>query len=169
MIKDALSVLPARPAFIIAPLIAVLVLVFYYGELHSKCDGMKQHRAALNEYLHSADARAPFLLRKFTNFNWDTVRIVSGLKAGGRSVECPFGWNWPDGERDALIESGLLGAIIFGYKGAIVKYLELRGDEVAFRGADSSLTPQTAVFEIEPGDSPGVTLVLATPEMFQSN
>jgi len=171
MIKDALSVLPARPAFIIAPLIALLVLLFYYGDMHGKCSDMRQQRAALTGYLHSAATPARFRLREFTDFSWDTVRIVAGLKAGARSVECPFGWNWNSGERDSLIDAGLLGAMIYGYRGAIVRYLELRSDEVAFRGADFSLTPQTAVFDISrtPGAGAGVTLTLATAAAAGSN
>jgi hypothetical protein len=162
-VKAALSVLPARPAFILAPVIAVLVLLFYYGEMHGKCSGMKQHRAALNQFLHSAAAPAQFKLREFTDFDWDKVRIVSGLKAGAKSVECPFGWNWNSGERDSLIDAGLLGAMIYGYKGAIVEYLEIRTDEVLFRGVESSLSPQDAVFNVAPeaGTGGGVTLTLS--------
>jgi len=162
-VKDALSVLPARPAFIIAPVIVILVLLFYYGEMHAKCSGMKQHRTELNQFLYSAAAPARFKLREFTDFDWDKVRIVSGLKAGERSVECPFGWNWSSGERDSLIDAGLLGAMIYGYKGAIVEYLEIRTDEVAFRGVESSLSPQDAVFDVarEAGTGGGVMLTLS--------
>lgn len=164
MIKDALSVVPARPAFLVAPLIVVFVLVFYYWDMYSRCTSVRQYRAALNEYLQVHDASARFRLLEFTDFNWDTVKILSNLKPGEKSVECPFGWNWASGERDALIAKGLLGAMIFGYRGEIVQYLELRGDEVAFRGTDSSLAPRFAVFDIgvSSSENPGVTLTLAT-------
>ena len=159
-VKDALSVLPARPAFILAPVIAILVLLFYYGEMYGKCSGMKQHRAALIDFLHSSASPAQFKLSEFTDFDWDTVRIVGGLKAGARSVECPFGWNWDSGERDSLIDAGLLGAMIYGYRGAIVEYLEIRTDEVAFRGVESSLSPQEAVFEVTYSGATGGGVIL---------
>ena len=162
MIKDALSVLPARPVLYIVPVIVVLVLSFYYRDLYTKCSSIKQYRVALNELLHSMDASAQFRLVEFTDFSWDTVRIVANLKSGARSVECPFGWNWSSGERESVIASGLLTAMIFGREGAIVRYLELRSDEVSFRGADSSLTPETAVFSIAKNFDNGseVTLTL---------
>ena len=47
-------------------------------------------------------------------------------------------------------------------QGQIVRYLELRGDQVEFRGAEDSLSPNAAVFEVlrKSGDSGGVTLTL---------
>jgi len=161
-VKEALSVLPARPAFLLAPVIAILVLLFYYGEMYDKCSRMKQQRAELNAFLHSPAASAGFRLGEFTDFDWDTVRVVSGLKGGAKSVECPFGWNWDSGERDSLIDAGLLGAMIYGYRGAIVEYLEVRTDEVAFRGVESSLSPRDAVFDVAFGGAAGggVTLTL---------
>ena len=44
--------------------------------------------------------------------------------------------------------SGLLTVLMFGHGESIVGYAELRSDEVEFRGVESSLTPQTAVFTL---------------------
>ncbi|MFZ9037862.1 MAG: hypothetical protein ACO3DT_07320 [Gammaproteobacteria bacterium] len=164
MFKDALSVIPSRPVVFIAPVIVVLVLVFYYRDLHIKCSDIKQHRVALNEVLPSHERSAPFRLAEFTRFSWDKVRIVARLEPHNRTVECPFGWNWPSGERETLAASGLLSALMFAQQGTIVKYLEVRNDEVAFRGTDSSLTPQTAVFTVgsNSDDSSAVTLTLTS-------
>jgi hypothetical protein len=162
MIKDSLSALPSRPALYIAPVIVILVLSFYYRDMYVKCADIRQHREALNEFLPTLDASAQFRLAEFTRFTWDKVRIVARLEPHTRTVECPFGWNWASGERESLAASGLLSALMFAQQGTIVKYLEVRNDEVAFVGADSSLTPQTAVFDIGTGSEDGskVTLIL---------
>lgn len=162
MIKDALSAVPSRPALYIAPVIVILVLLFYYRDMYVKCTDIRQHRETLNELLPSLDASAQFRLSEFTRFAWDKVRIVSRLEPHTRTVECPFGWNWSSGERESLAASGLLSALMFAQRGTIVKYLEVRNDEVAFSGANSSLTPKTAVFSIDknPEDGAAVTLTL---------
>ena len=159
MIKNVLSVVPTRPIRYIVPLIVVLVLSFYYWDQYSRCMNNQQLRTSLNELLHSKDSGSQFRLGEITHFAWDRVRIVTGFKPENMSGECPFGWNWPDGERDSLIAAGLLTVLIFVNKGAIVEYLELRDDEVAFHGADSSLAPQAAVFSVDT-NSAGVTLTL---------
>jgi hypothetical protein len=162
MIRNALSVLPTRPIMYIVPLIVVLVMSFYYWDIYTKCASNKQFRISLNESLHAADAAKQFRLTDFTDFYWDRVRIVENFSPERRDVECLFGWNWASGERESLMASGLLTVLIFAQEGTIVEYHELRGDEVAFRGADSSLTPQAAVFNIgtNPVNSSGVTLTL---------
>jgi hypothetical protein len=162
MIKNALSVMPARPVLYIVPVIVVLVLSFYYGDMHSRCTGNQQFRASLNELLHARDSGSQFRLTDTAKFSWDRVRIVTDFEPESRSSECPFGWNWQGGERDSLIAAGLLTVLIFVDKGTIVQYLELRSDEVAFRGADSSLAPRAAVFDIETksDNDAGVTLTL---------
>ncbi len=162
MIKEALSVLPARPILFVVPVIVVLVMSFYYSDVYSRCTSNKQFRASLNENLSSAHAGAQFRLEDITAFAWDRVRIVTDFEPERRSNECPFDWNWPGGDRESLIASGLLTVLIFVHRGAIVEYLELRGDEVAFRGADFSLSPKAAVFSVIPNadDSRGITLTL---------
>ncbi|MCG6888850.1 MAG: hypothetical protein LJE92_04630 [Gammaproteobacteria bacterium] len=148
MIRRALSVLPTRPIVYIVPVLVVLVLSFYYRDIHQKCADNKQFRRALVELLHSVDRPGQFRLLDFTDFRWDKVRIVAKFEPERRNTECPFDWNWPSGVRDTLIANGLLTVLIFAQDGVIVKYHELRSDELAFRGTESSLTPQTAVFDV---------------------
>ena len=160
MIKDALSALPAKPALYIAPILVVVVLTLYYRDQYNKCVDIRQTRAAFSEHLASLDSSAPFRLVDFTGFDWNKVRIVAGVKPGTISETCPLDWNWASGERNRLLSSGQLTALIFGQQGQIVRYLELRGDEVEFRGAEGNLSPESAVFNIElqPGDSGPVIL-----------
>ncbi len=161
MIKAALSSLPARPALIVAPVIAVLALAFYYWDLHARCSELRQQRTALTGHLQSLPSSTSFRLADFTRFAWDKVRIVVDLKGAQRSLECPFGWNWSPGEREALIESGRLSGLIFGHQESIVSYIELRGDEIVFRGVESVLTPDSAIFALARADSKaGVVLTL---------
>jgi hypothetical protein len=166
MIKNALSVMPTRPILYIVPLLVLAVLGFYYGDMYAKCDGNRQFRASLNQMLIAKGASGQFRLVDATDFSWDRVRIVTGFKPEARSATCPLEWNWPRGERDSLITSGLLTVLIFVRRGTIVSYLELRHDEVAFHGADSSLSPQAAVFRVgENSDfSGGVKLTLSNAQ-----
>lgn len=163
VIKDALSILPARPVLYLVPLIVVIVLTFYYRERYNNCVDIKSDRAELVAFLTELELPAQFHLQAFTGFRWDKVRIVARLDPGTVSVECPFDWNWPAGQREQLIADGLLSALIFGQQGRIVRYLELRNDEVAIRGAEHQLTPDTAVFDVEAGGDGGVTLTLGKP------
>ena len=162
MIKDALSALPAKPALFIAPLLVVLVLSLYYRDQYNKCIDIRQSRTELKQHLLSLGAPAQFRLADFTKFAWNKVRIVAAVKPGTITDTCPLDWNWPTGERDSLIASGMLTAMIFGQQGQVVRYLELRGDEVEFLEAEDQLTPETAVFSLrrKSGDAGGVTLTL---------
>jgi hypothetical protein len=166
MIKNTLSVMPTRPIVYIVPVLVVLVMSFYYGDIYSKCTANRQFRVALNELLDSTAASGRFRLTDATNFGWDRVRVVTDFKPEDSGDECLFGWNWARGERDSLIASGLLTVLIFVRRGAIVNYIELRHDEVAFHGAHSSLSPQAAVFSIgaNSDNSDGVSLTLYDPE-----
>lgn len=162
VIKDALSTIPSKPALYIAPILVVLVLSLYYRDQYNQCTGIKTERAELNRFLQAMDASQTFRLVEFTDFDWNKVRIVASVKPGTIADECPFDWNWESGERDSLIADGLLTALVFGQKGQVVRYLELRGDEVEFRGAEGHLVPENAVFSVrrKSGDAAGVTLTL---------
>lgn len=161
-IRDALSVLPAKPAFYIAPLIVVLVLVLYYRDQYNRCVAIKQSRVELNQHLRSMVQNDHFRLADFTDFAWNKVRIVASVEPGTISESCPLDWNWAGGERDALLTAGLLTAIIFGSEGRVVGYLELRADEIEIRAGNENLTPDTAVFRIDsrPADSGALVLEL---------
>lgn len=160
MIKDALSAVPSKPALVIAPLLVVLVLFLYYRDQYNQCVDMKETQAALHEELLALDSPARFRLADFTGFEWTRVRIVANVTPDTISETCPLDWNWESGERDALIASGQLAAMMFGKQGRIVKYLELRASEVEFRGAEGSLSPRAAVFSVERKSGTGVVLTL---------
>ena len=162
MIKNALSAVPAKPALILAPVLVVLVLSLYYRDQYNQCVDIKQTRAALNEQLLVLGSPAQFRLTDFTDFAWTKVRIVPNVDRDTISDTCPLSWNWASGERESLIASGRLAVMVFAQQGRIVKYLELRGDEVEFRGAEGNLSPQVAVFDVvrKSGDADGVTLTL---------
>ncbi|TNF91012.1 MAG: hypothetical protein JSU67_18260 [Gammaproteobacteria bacterium] len=162
MIKDALSALPAKPALFIAPVLIVLVLSLYYRDRYQQCVDIKNTRAEIKQHLHSLGLPAQFRLADFTNFAWNKVRIVARVKPGTVSASCPLDWNWASGERDELLESGLLTVMIFGQQGQIVRYMELRGDELEFHVPKDNLTPEQAVFDVRRklDDSGGLTLTL---------
>lgn len=153
--KEALSVMPTRPALALVPVIVIGVLSFYYYDLHAKCTNSKQYREKLTESLRTLGESERFYLAELTGFDWDKVRIITRIEPNSRNVECPFGWNWASGERDRLLESRRLSAMIFARRESIVSYFEFRSDEVAFDGVNSSLTPEKAQFEVAPNPADG--------------
>lgn len=160
-IKDALSALPAKPALLIAPLIVIVVLTLYYWDLRDRCAGVREYRNALTAHLLEIDPGERFRLSEFTDFDWNRVRVVARVEPGTIDDECLSDWNWNRGEREALLETRELSALIFGNAGKVVGYFELRHDEVAFPDIDTQLTPESAVFRIERGLGAGVSLFLA--------
>lgn len=155
MLGDMLKVLPTRPVVYIAPAIVLVVMSLYYWNLYSDCTDDRQRRMELSRMLATGDWSGPFRLAEFTDFAWDQVRIVTNFRPERRNIDCPLGWNWPEGKREYLISSDQLTALIFAQQGSVVEYLELQGDEIVFTGTGSALTPENAVFEVMktgPGD-----------------
>lgn len=132
-----------------APIIVVAVLSLYYWDLRDKCVDIKQARESLYQRLTSMPPGAQFRLADFTDFEWNKVRIVASVAPGTISDECHFDWNWSAGERDSLIEAGDLSVLIFGQRGRVVGYYELRRDRIAFDDIDGQLTPAGAVFDLD--------------------
>ena len=162
MINNALSVLPTRPIRFIVPIIVIVVLSLYYWGQYTKCNDIRQFRTSLNESIQSKGISEVFRLADYTDFIWDKVRIASNIKPGERNAECPFGWNWEEGERESLMVAGLLTVLMFGHGESIVGYAELRSDQVEFSGVKSSLTPQAAEFTVAKNSSGnGVSLTLS--------
>ncbi len=164
LIKDALSALPAKPAVLVAPLIVIAVLSFYYWDLRDKCGEIRQARLALHQHLMSLKPGSQFRLADFTRFEWNRVRIVARVAPGTMTDECHFDWNWPAGVRESLLASGNLSALIFGNQGRVVGYYEIHRDKIAFDEIEDQLTPGSAVFDFSrvPGSSEAFRLMLRT-------
>ena len=162
-IRAALSTLPARPVLVVAPLIVVLVLAFYYRDRHAKCTEMKQFRASLAASLAAVPSREAVRFADLTDFAWDRVRVVTGFVPRERGAECPFDWNWQGGERTALIDRGALTALIFALGDEVVAYRELDGSAIEIRGVATLLTPETAIFELTRDADGDVVLIHAEP------
>ena len=160
MIKDAFSSVPAKPALVIAPLLVVLVLSLYYRDQFNKCVEIRDTRAAFSDWLKQVDASVPVQLAEFTDFDWTRVRIVARVGSDTISETCPLDWNWKSGERQALLDSGNLTAMVFALQGRIVRYVELNALEVEFRNAEGNLAPQLAVFQLQPKSTDGAGVIL---------
>lgn len=160
VIRDALSVLPAKPAVLIAPLIVVVVLSMYYLDLRDRCIEIRDARQSLLETLRATESGSRFRLADFTDFDWNKVRIVTRVNPGTVNDECYFDWNWRSGERQALLETGRLSALVFGQSGRVVGYYELRRDEINFEEIEQQLSPDEAVFEVRHADGVGAGLNL---------
>lgn len=159
MIKSALSVLPTRPVVFIVPIVVAVVMSIYYWNLYTDCTHDRKFRESLNVYLSKNTAKQ-FRLSDVTEFNWDKVRIIGNYKPEIKVAGCPFGWNWSAAERESLIASNLLSILIFAYEGIIVEHIELRNDQVTFEKINTSLLPETAIFNVAGNRSNTVTLKL---------
>lgn len=161
-VRDALSSLPSKPVLFIGPVIIVLVLSFYYRDQYEKCLDIRQSRQSITEKIRSLKPGSTFRFTEVTDFSWNKVRIVAQVEPGTISATCPLDWNWSSGERESLLNDGLLAAVIFGQQGKVVKYLELRADELKFVGASATLSPESAVFDVGKSNLPSgpVTLTL---------
>ncbi len=150
MIHRALNSIPARPVLYIAPLIVVLVMVFYYSSLRDECIGQaSQRQAFLQRVTQAADSGSTLKLSDITDFPWQQVKGFVEFKPRYQTRSCPFGWDWSSERRQELIESGLLSVVIFFNKGSVSKYIEFRGDRILIEGFDKALTPDSAVFRVE--------------------
>ena len=148
MIKDALSSVPSKPALWIAPILVVLVLSLYYRDQYVKCVEIRQTRDALNGHLLALGSPAQLRLAEFTDFNWTSVRVVANVSADTISVTCPLGWNWENDERESLVASGRLAAMVFVSQGQVIRYVELSAEQVEFHGTEGNLSPQAANFSV---------------------
>ena len=161
-IRDALSSLPTRPVLFLAPLIVVLVLSWYYRDLYTRCSQIRADRDSLSEAILAANPGVRLRLDELTAFAWDQVRIVTGYRPRGRGSECPFDWNWPAGERDALIAAGHLTVLVFARAGAIVRYVEMNGNRIEFPRLEVGLEPAEALFLVrERGETDALRLEFA--------
>ena len=161
LIRDALSVLPARPAVLAAPVIVVVVLSLYYWDLREKCVDIRDTRVALHEHLLALKPGERFRLADFFAFDWNKVRIVARVQPDTIRDECLLDWNWTVGERESLVASGRLSALIFGHRGNVVGYYELHRDQIAFDEIEVQLTPETANFRV--GRAAGGATILLSP------
>ena len=148
MLKNAFAKVPSKPALFIAPLLVIVVLSLYYRDQYRQCVEIRDTRAAFTRYLQALGAPAEFRLSEFTDFDWTRVRVVARVNPDTISDACPLDWNWQRGERDTLIASGGLAAMVFGNQGRVVRYVELRADEVEFRAAEGNIAPAEAVFSV---------------------
>lgn len=162
MFKDTFARVPSKPALLIAPFLVVLVLTLYYRDQYTRCVQVRDTRNAFSEHLQALATPGRFRLADFTDFPWNKVRVVASVSADTISDTCPLDWNWQHGERDMLIESGGLAAMIFGQQGQVVRYVELRAAEIEFRGAEGNLSLAEAVFSVtrKAGNAGGFVLTL---------
>ena len=159
LIRDALSVLPSRPAMVAAPLIVIVVLLLYYGDRREKCVDIQQTRDDLYRHLSMLDPGETFRLTDFFAFDWNKLRVVARVKPDSINDECPFDWNWSGDERERLIESGRLSVLIFGHRGNVVGYYELDRDRIAFEAVEAQLTPDNANFRVRRATGDGMIVL----------
>ena len=144
--------LPTRPIFYLAVAVFGLVLAYRYGTTYRDCAA----HAALREDLHAAiqagdegDPRARLHLSSITDFPWDRAEIIVNYKPPGATTDCPFGWDWSQAERDALVADDLLTVIVLLRDGKLVNYIEYRRDWAEFLQVHNPYTPETAVFQVQ--------------------
>ena len=154
MIRRALNSVPARPAVIAAPILAVVVLAVHYYSVYKECSALSNFRQHFTNSVGEFAKRDSMLaLSEITDFPWEYVRAFESFEPQREKRNCPFGWDWPNDYRREISGQGLLSVILFFNNDALVRVLDFRNDEISVDGIDEKLTPSTARFQIETTDA----------------
>ena len=151
MLRRALSVLPTRPAMILAPCVMLLVLGFYYSDRYQTCRKQADFRQHVMRAMAEVDASHAdgVDFAKVTNFAWDTVQILTGYKPKlSRVPSCPFGWDWDKEKIQHLADSGRLTMLAFTVKGRIKRHLKLDSALIDFSSLKDSYSISEAKFKV---------------------
>lgn len=93
-------------------------------------------------------------LAEITEFPWQQVKGFNHFKPQHRKASCPFNWDWPGDNRQAVIDAGLLSVLIFFNEGAVSNYIEFRGDEIIMDEFEESIRRENARFSVMKQSSP---------------
>lgn len=157
MIHKALNSVPAKPAIFIAPVLVLLVLGLYYWNRNIECTARAEDRIAFIQKIDRAATSNGILdLAEITEFPWQQVKGFNHFKPQHRKVSCPFNWDWPGDNRQAIIDSGLLSVLIFFNEGTVSNYIEFRGDKIIMDEFEGSITRENARFSVTKQSSPDV-------------
>ncbi len=151
MLRQALAVLPTRPAVILAPCIALLVLGLYYIDRHQNClaqaDFRRHFMHAMNEA--SEISGGDVNLMTVTSFSWDTLQILTGYKPNLNYIQnCPFNWDWSKEKLQHLVDNQRLTMLVFTAKGIVSRYLELDGALIDFEQVKNRYSNSEAKFKV---------------------
>ncbi len=157
LIHRALNSIPAKPVMIIAPVMVLLVLGLYYWNRNIECTARSEQRIAFIQKIDQAATSNSILnLADVAEFPWQQVKGFIHFKPQHRKASCPFNWDWPGDDRQAVIEAGLLSLLIFFNEGAVSNYIEFRGDKIIIDEFEDSLTREEARFSVEKQSSPDI-------------
>ncbi len=153
-LKESLAGLPTRPVLYLASAVIAIGLGYHFITTYQSCRGHAELRERLEAAVAaSADGTSPGPVRlsRIIDVEWDRAEILVDYKPAGSTADCPFGWDWSQKTREALIAADRLIVIVFLRGGRLVNYLELRSDRVSFVGISNPYTPETALFTVSPG------------------
>lgn len=146
-IRQMLSTIPSKPGVIIAVIVAIAVLSFFYIKQYRSCTDISLLRSTLyegvqqntNEIIHLAD---------ITPFKWERARIIINHQNKGKVLDCPFEWDWTQKQRKQLMAKGQLNVIAFARKG-VNTVVDFSQDMIDFELTETIFTPDSAIFRIE--------------------
>ncbi len=135
-LRDAISQVPSKPAFIMAVVVGLGLATWYYGTTWQRCSELRQSREALQTALKTAaesDAKLFSFSRLAGLENVAEIRLDRAVKPGQVPLHCPFGWDMGWRERQKLIEADKYTIIgLFDAKGTFQRYIEWREDLADF-------------------------------------
>ncbi len=145
MIGRMLEGYPSKPAVVVAIILTIGVMSYYYYDLNRTCIGNDTSRSLLFSLVEKNQSNKIHLVNAI-DFKWDNARIIVDYKTEGKSLDCPFGWGWSQEYRQELMSKGMLNMIVFTWKGVVISYLDLDRSMLDFELRETLLTPDKAVF-----------------------
>jgi len=147
-IRRMLSSIPSKPGVIIAMVVAVAALSIHYFYQYKNCTGLASLRSQLYVSVQQ-NANSVLRLADITPFEWERVRIIIEHKNKGKTLDCPFEWDWTQEQRKEMMSKGQLNIIAFARKGGVNTVVDFSSEMIDFELTETVFTPDSAVFHVE--------------------
>ena len=145
-IRQALSSVPSKPGVIIAVIVAIATLSFFYSKQYRSCTNIASLRSTLYKGVQQK-ANDVLRLADVIPFEWERARIIIDHQNEGKTLDCPFEWDWTQKQRKQLMANGKLNVIAFARKG-VNTVVDFSQDRIDFELTDTVYTPDSAVFRV---------------------
>ncbi|MFB3101250.1 MAG: hypothetical protein ACE1ZM_07395 [Gammaproteobacteria bacterium] len=142
-----LSSIPSKPGLIIAIIVTMVVLSFYYFKQYRDCTDMASLRSTLFTAVQQ-NSNGVLRLASIMPFKWERARIIINHQNKGKVLDCPFEWDWTQAQRKQLMANGQLNVIAFARKN-INTVVDFSQDMIDFELTETIFTPDSAIFRIE--------------------
>lgn len=147
MIRRMLSSIPSKPGLIIAIIVSIGVLSFYYFKQYRDCTDIALLRSTLYTAVQQ-NSNDVLRLASIMPFEWHKARVIVDFQNQGKVLDCPFEWDWTQAQRKQLMTNGQLNVIAFARKN-INTVVDFSSEMIDFELKETVFTPDSAVFRVD--------------------